>query len=198
MKKLFSVILAFVLVLSFAACTKNKSADAPQEVTQTVFVDKAALEQNVTDGKIPEMEHALGQDVEAMKSALEQQPQENQDDEDYAGPYTLLEKADYTVISTGIFRQFEYCCRADGKVSAIATSDTAFGLENSTFINEIELALADCSAQKLSGAKVPWLPSGEMCDCLTATFGENAVSFLFVDNQLVKTVVYRAEEWTIQ
>ena len=197
MKKLFSVILAFVLVLSFAACTKNKSADAPQEVTQTVFVDKAALEQNVTDGKIPEMEYALGQDVEALKTDLEQQPQENADDEDYAGPYTLLEKADYTVISTGIFRQFEYCCRADGKVSAVATSDAAFGLENGTFINEIELALSDV-AEKKQGVKVAWLPSGVLCDCLTAAFGENAVSFLFVDDQLVKTVVYRAEEWTIQ
>ncbi|MCQ2450346.1 MAG: hypothetical protein MJ132_09220 [Clostridia bacterium] len=198
MKKLFSVILAFVLVLSFAACGKTQPKDTPEEVTQTAFVDRSAFEQNVIDEKIPEMQFALGQDAAQMIAALQEEPQEIEDDEDSDGPYTLLEKADYKVVSAGVFRQHEYYYRADGKVSCIAASDTAFGLENGTFINEIELALDAASAEKRTAVKTPWLPSGVQCDCLTYTFGERSVSFLFVEDQLVKTVVYETAAWPLQ
>ncbi len=198
MKKLFCFVLVALMTFVFCACSE-KEEEKPKYTAEVDVKYYAEL------GQIPETEeYKLGFSVEDMLSDFAEKESQNDtetaDHSHAAFGYSIMDNDEMTSINTG---NFEYCYKnekRDEGVSCILSFEKSYGFENGTIIIEVKEALSDYDVKEeyIGEEGAPFMPYVTNADCLTYTFGKNKVTFIFTDNALSVTALYRANEWSLK
>ncbi len=189
MKKITAVILALLMVFSFTACKKDK--DEKKTAKHSVNIEEYAKK-----GKIPEIKYSLGQDVEVLLTALEAEAEEQQTEHDDA--YNIYEGEDKVLISSGGYEFYYLSENEDKGISYIVSYEDAYGFTHDiTLVNEVEEVLSDYKYTKedLTDKNAFFIIGAEEGTVLSAEFGKNTVSFVFINNALSATAIFKTNDW---
>lgn len=208
MKKLLSVSICLLLVISLSACGGNGN-DVSSDNSE-----KDTIEQTVRKGKLDICEYGLGSDIEAVKDYYKQLADNYEEiteehdtegcnhdhtsDPDFAY-YELSKKKDYTVIETADVR-FYYTKNTEDGITAIASDSAVFGFTPAvTTKYEVEDAI-NASGKTVNAneddLKLLAMPSDSVI-ILRYTFDEYQLDFYFYENSLITTVILDREKWGI-
>ena len=195
MKKILSVLLCAMFVLSFAACGEG------EEKVKPIGID---VEYYAKIGQIPELEHKLGDDADEIISNFEEEHKNITDatsgsiDHDHTegGYIGTYDNGEYTTIATtGINYFFDSNKKKDG-INRIVSLNGGYGFSNGDLIIEVKKAMesyghtADERAATEKEAQACGLTDG--MTCLEYTFDKNAVIFFFQENALCAVTLFRA------
>ena len=189
MKKITALILAFLLAFSFTACKKEK--DVKKAEKHSVNIEEYAKK-----GKIPEIKYSLSQDVEVLLSALEAEAEEQETEHDDA--YQIFEGDEKVLISAGGYEFYYLTDKEDKGISYIVSYEDAYGFTHDiTLINEVEEALSEYKYKKedLTEKNAFFMMGVEEGSVLTAQFGKNTLSFVFINNALSATAIFKTNDW---
>ncbi len=193
MKKIVCLMLSIALCVSFAGCGK-KEDKKPQ------YKAEVDVEYYAKIGQIPECaDYTLGSSIEDMLNAFEALEAENEEGHsENTFFYNESVKDDYTSITTSDFEYLYKNGAEDKGVSCILSFSESYGFENGTVSIEIKEALSGYKAkeQKIGEEGLSFMPYITDCEAFTYTFGVNKVTFIFVENALSVTALYRANEWS--
>ena len=188
MKKIFCLMLSLLIIVSFAACGKDKKAE-------TAEVD---IEYYAKFGEIPECDYKLGEDPEVIKSDLSAEEETAVgNDEEY--PYNVTEGEKSVRIDNGDFSYFYEKGKEDTGISYIAAFDKAYGFETGTSVLDVKESLEGFSyteepADDSNAFFLMGLYNGTV---MRYTFDSTAIIFVFQDNELFATAIYNTDNWTI-
>lgn len=198
MKKLFSLLLCFVIVLSFSACKDKKN-------TNTLNVD---LEYYAKLGKMPEAEFTLGDEVDDVVAKLTDKQNsfdsEHKDDEDHSHNhdqaefiFNVIEGEKNVLIDNGVINYYYNKNNKDNGISYIVNYDTAFGIEIGAIISEVQKYLSgyELKEEELTDENVffaSYIANGTV---LKTEIKDVAILFVFQENQLFATAMYDINNW---
>ena len=189
MKKIFCLMLSLTMILSFAACGKDK------EKEKTASVD---IEYYAELGEIPECNYKLGADPEEIKSALSSEEQSAVSaGEEYV--YNVTEGEKSVRIDNGEFSYFYEKGKENEGVSFIAAFDKAYGFETGTSVLDDKEALTGFSYTEEAADQdnTFFLMGMENGTVIKYTFGSTVIMFVFQDNELFAAAIYNTDNWTI-
>lgn len=189
MKKIFCFLLSLLMIISFAACGKDK------EKKKTATVD---IEYYAKLGVIPECNYKLGESVDTIKNALSSEEQSAVSaGEEYV--YNVTEGEKSVRIDNGSFSYFYEKDKKDGGISYIAAFDKAYGFETGTSILDVKDALTgfDYTEEAADDSNAFFLMGMENGTIMKYTFGSTVIMFVFQDNELFAAAVYNKDNWTI-
>lgn len=189
MKKIFCLMLSFVMIVSFAACGKDK------EKKKTAEVD---IEYYAKLGEIPECDYKLGVDPETIKSALSSEEESAvSTGEEYA--YNVTEGEKSVRIDNGAFSYFYEKDKVAAGISYIVAFDKAYGFETGTSILDVKDSLAGFSytEEPADQNNTFFLMGTDNADVIKYTFDCTVIMFVFQDNELFATAIYNTNNWTI-
>ncbi len=198
MKKLFSLVLCFVIVFCFASCKKDDNKN-------TVNVD---LEYYAKLGKIPEAEFTLGDNVDDVIDKLtdkqNQFQSEHGEDPDHSHDHN---KADFffdvvegdknVLIDNGVVNYYYNKNNEKNGIAYIVNYDTAFNLEVGTLISEAEehfkgFEFSQEPATEENVFFAPYITDGTV---LKTEIGDVVIMLVFQENQLFATAMYDSNNW---
>ena len=198
MKKLFSLLLCFVIVLSFSACKDKKN-------TNTLNID---LEYYAKLGKMPEAEFTLGDEVDDVVANLTDKQNsfdaEHKDDEDDSHNhdqaefiFNVIEGEKNVLIDNGVINYYYNKNNKDNGISYIVNYDTAFGIEIGAIISEVQKYLSgyELKEEELTDENVffaSYIANGTV---LKTEIKDVAILFVFQENQLFATAMYDINNW---
>ena len=185
MKKTLCLIFSILFVLSFAGCKiRNKEEDRPTLDTDASGVD---IIKYAKKGKIPELKYALGDDADAIIAALE-------DDEDEA--FSIMDGDEYTTIITpdNANLVFETDSK-EKKIKYIVSFGKSYGFENEVDPNTVSEVM-DKKGYSAKLSSIPeklmqFVPASANCDCLSYTVSGYSLNFVFDNNYLAATILYK-------
>lgn len=195
MKKLASVMLAFVLLLSCCACGENSSENSASGTSSAYAVDIAAL---ASGGKIPEIKFGLGTSVEELKQKFA----------DTIEPGSEIDgltetQGEKTVWLDGGSVLFCYEKeKQENGISYIVAREYAynFSMGGVYMPDDIIEAMGNQSFERsaITDDDVFFMPTtpanGEKIRYVT---GQNVLTFVFVDGMLSVVTLYNPENWTV-
>lgn len=189
MKKLYCILICFVICLCFAACGKakdNSSADA---------VD---IDYYVSVGKMPESKYDLGADVQKTVSDLEAAAQEAEKlheetgEEYYYSTYTV---GDYTAVTDGSITYYYFTEETDKGICYIVNFGTSYGIEQGAYSVEVKQTLdslkIEYTERKLDSNETFFVPGAFNITGIEYTSGKNTVLFVFEEDMLCACALYR-------
>ena len=185
MKKVISFLIVMSLIFCFAGCKKEEEKKSPHPVN---------IEEYAKKGEIPEVPYKLGQNIEELKTLLE----EANADSAHAGENSFYvdDSSDTVFISSGDYSFYYDKYQEEKGVTFLVTSAKAFGFERETVIIEVEEVLAKYDYVKedfnTENSFFIYDPEGTV---LKAQFGEYTVIFAFVENGLSATAIYKTNDW---
>ncbi len=188
MKKIFCLILSFVMIISFAACGKDKKKEIPE-------VD---IEYYAKLGEIPECDYKLGEDPETIKTALSSEEQSAiSEGEEY--PYNVTEGEKSVRIDNGDFSYFYEKGKENKGISYIAAFDKAYGFEMGTSVLDVKGSLAgyDYTEEPADDSNAFFLMGVENSTVIRYTFDSTVILFIFQNNELFAAAIYNTDKWTI-
>ncbi len=199
MKKIISLLLCFMLFLSFTACKKDKEKDK-----KSIDLEFYATELC----KIPEGEYALGANVDDVIKELTEKNKEIEENavEDKDHSHTHDEQQFYfevqegeknVMIDNGNFCYYYNKANKANGISYIVDYDTAFGIEIGTVILEVKemLSKTQVKEEPLSEENAFFASYVANGTVLKAEFDGTVVLFVFQDNELLATAMYN-ENWS--
>ncbi len=189
MKKIFCFIMSILMIISFAACGKDKE----KEPTATVDIEYYAKL-----GVIPECNYKLGESVDTIQNALSSEEQSAVSaGEEYV--YNVTEGEKSVRIDNGSFSYFYEKDKKDGGISYIAAFDKAYGFETGTSILDVKDALTgfDYTEEAADDSNAFFLMGMENGTIKKYTFGSTVIMFVFQDNELFAAAIYNTDNWTI-
>ena len=183
MKRLFSLILAVILVFTFAACGKK------DDTSKDGGID---LEYYAELGSIPECEYSLGQDIATLKAELEELY--NTEEE---AVYNFVQKDDYAEIDSLGFQYYYLNDKESEGVSYIVALDKAFGFNPNTVSVEITDAFKgyDYTEEALNDKNSFFILGAAEGKVIKYKFKKNTVSFVFINDALFATAIYKTGDW---
>lgn len=179
MKKIISLVLCLVFVLSFSACGKK-------DISSIHNVD---VEQYIKDGKLSSIGFKLGDDVDEIKSALESTASYGDETS-----FSEFEVGEYTVMSDGAVT----CCyktksKKDG-ITHIVNLYGDYGFAQGTMSTEIRDTMsklgADADERDAKSGELFFMPSSGNITVLEYAFDENTALFIFEQNSLSAVALY--------
>lgn len=192
MKKIFSLILCVVFILSLAACgQKGVGADGGIDV-----------EYYANLGQIKDVDYKLGGDVDAAQKTLSEKYMsfangEGNLDEENEAFYVDFESGDYTVMTDGNV----LCCYVTDKkqegITHIIKNGDAYGFELGTISTKLRDAMKkkgfNATERDADKSELFFLPGSANMNMsvLEYKFEENTVLFVFQDSALSATVIYK-------
>ncbi len=185
MKRLLSFALAALMIFSLSACGEKDNKKDSNSVD---------IEYYANLGQMPECDYSLGESVSKINDELSKQF-ESSDIEEMV--YSVSEKGNRVLIDNGQFKYYYLKEKEADGVSYIVSFDNAFGFEVGTLTVEVENALADFDykTEDISKDNVFFLlgsPEGSVISC---EFEENTVMFVFENNALCATALYKTSDW---
>ncbi len=185
MKRILSFLLCLILILSLTACNKN---DTSSDVSSVDVEYYAKL------GSMPECKYKLGTDIETIKKDLEEHY--NDKSEDHA-VYEVVEGEETVLIDGGDFQYYYYKDKADKGISYIVSFEKAFGFDVGTVSVEIEDALKNFkyTEEDMNDDNSFFVFGGGSGKVLKYKFSANTVSFVFVNDALYATAIYKTDDW---
>lgn len=199
MKKIISLLLFVVFVLTFSACEKDKENG----------IEPIDLEFYATElCKFPEGEYALGANVDNVikeLTAKDKQIAENTvEDKDHSHThdeqqfyFEVQEGKKNVLIDNGNLCYYYNKNNKDKGISYIVNYDTAFGLEVGTVILEVKKALKNVSftEEPLTDENAFFASYVINGTVLKAKFEGTVVLFILQENELFATAMYN-ENWS--
>lgn len=185
MKRLLSLVLAFVMIFIFAACKDNEGKKDSNSID---------IEYYANLGQMPECEYSLGESVSKINDELSKQF-ESSDIEEMV--YNVSENGNRVLIDNGQFKYYYLKENEADGISYIVSFDTAFGFEIGTLIVEVKDALSDFEYKtaEISKDNVFFLFGSPDGSVITCEFEENTVMFVFENNALCATALYKTSDW---
>lgn len=199
MKKLLAALMCFVLLFSFAACGKgDKKAN-----------DAVDLQYYAKIGQIPEMPYKLGAKCDKVEDELQAEydaflsndPHNSADhDHDHYAEEIYLsinDKGDYVFIDNGSkYYLYKNAEKKEG-ISCIVTFGDAFGFKMGTFIYNLKTAMPsiEFTENEITDGSIffaDYLTNGTV---LTAELQDVTVMFIFQENELYATAMYKTDSW---
>lgn len=189
MKKIFCLILSLTMIVSLAACGKDKK----NEVTAKVDIEYYAKL-----GEIPECDYKLGENPETIKNTLSSAEESAVSaGEEYA--YNVTEGEKSVRIDSGEFSYFYEKDKAEKGISYIAAFDKAYGFETGTSVLDVKAALTgfECIEEPADQNNAFFLMGADNGTVLKYTFDNTVIIFVFQDNELFAAAIYNTNNWTI-
>lgn len=182
MKKIISILLSILLIFSFAACGDESNSKG----------DIVDLGYFVKLGQIPECDYKIGDSVETVNEDLKKAANTSED-----AVYDFVEGEENALIDGGLYSYYYKKANAQDGVSYIVSYDTAFGFEIGTLWVEIENAYEDINftQEEMNDKNSFFLLGSPEGKVLKAEISDYTVSFLFVDNALCATAIYKTNDW---
>ena len=185
MKRILSLLLCLTLVLSFAACGKDKS-----EKQEKIGID---VQYYAKLGKIPEFKYALGDNGESAVKAFEKELENSTDHHDgYCNVYEGDTKT--TVDVSGA--TFIYDNKTK-KIEKIICFNKSYEFALDTVTIEIKKAMAsygfEAETRSLTDQELSLFFATSDSTALEYEFDNNTVVFAFSENMLFATMIYKAK-----
>lgn len=182
MKKALVLFLSFVLIFSFCACRGEK-----KKAENSVDVEYYAKL-----GQMPESEFKIGDDVEQMKTELNKRFEEQED-----AVYNFVEGSETALIDIGHLNYYYYKDKVDDGISYIISYDKGFGFESGTVSLEVIDVLSDFEykREKINDQNAFFVLAANDGEVLKYTFSKYTVTFIFIDNALYATTIYKTSDW---
>ncbi len=185
MKRIIAIALCLIFIFSLTACKKEYTSSGANAVDVEYY---AKL------GSMPETTYSLGQDVDTLKTELEEHYNNS---EDHHAVFNVVEGEKTVQIDSGTFHYYYYKEKAADGVSYIVSFDKAFGFDVGTVSVEITDALnsfkyTEEDFNEDNSFFVLGINSGKV---IKYKFAENTVSFVFVDDALYATALYKTNDW---
>ena len=183
MKKLLCFTLSMVFLFSFAACKKDDNS------SQSGAVD---VEYYAKLGSMPESKYSLGEDVEVVKNELEEVYNTVEE-----SVFNVVEGEETVQIDSGSFQYYYYKDKVENGISYLVSFREAFGFETGTVSVEITDALKDYkyTEEKFNEDNSFFVLGINEGKVIKYKFSENTVSFLFVNDALYATAIYKTVDW---
>lgn len=203
MKKIISVLLILLLVFSFSACKETKKEDSEQNYN-TKQVNNTNIADYVKKGVLDFSNVAIGMSVDNAVSQFHNEA----DMEDgtkvllgeyFYGNYKGLKAReinnDVYDISKYTNTTFVYDLNNESNgIIAITCVCDVYGFQNGiTMSEDVINSLGKAEKYKAESSELYFLPVSPEADALKYTFGENDITFYFVDDFLAATVISSSE-----
>lgn len=183
MKRVLSLVLAIALVFCFAGCGE-KEQEKKQGTLDIEYYAKA--------GQMPECNYTIGSDVETLKSELSAAAQ---NDEEVV--YSITEGENNVLVENGAFSFYYKKAEQDKGIGCIVNYGKAYGIETGTVIVEVKEAIAGCeySEEPLSEENAFFMFGVNDGTVIKCTADDNTVVFVFQENALCATAIYKGDNW---
>lgn len=189
MKKLFCLFLCLAVIFTLCSCS-NGGRGSDHDID---------IEYYAKLGKIPECEFGLGTNIEELKAEMEERLSvvESGDHSHGEFAYTFIEGDLTALVDCGVYRYYYYKEAIEDGVSFIASFEDAYGFKMGDSITVIKDVLKefDYKEASLNDENSFFLNGNADGVCLSAVFGENTISFIFVENALTATAIYDGSQW---
>lgn len=187
MKRIFALMLCFVLCVSLCACGEEK-----EEKKHSVDIEYYA---NL--GQIPEGEFSLGEDPETIKEKMEEK-QKNSENEEEHYFYNVQEGETEVLITDGSYEYYYKKAAADKGISYMVSYNDAYGFSIGAVSLDVKNSLVgyEIVEEDASHDNVFFFMGNmENTTLYKIEFEKNTVMFLFEDNALCATVIYSKDNW---
>lgn len=183
MKRILSALLVFCILLSFSACKKEDTSSQSSGIDVEYYAEL---------GSMPECEYSLGQDVDTLKDKLEEIY--NTDEE---AVYNVVEGKSTVQIDSGAYQYYYVKDKKSDGISYIVSFNKAFGFETGTVSVEISDALKEFKSveEKLNDDNAFFVLGAPVGKVLKYKFSKNTVSFVFINDALYATAIYKTNDW---
>lgn len=188
MNKIFSLVLAMVLVFSFTACGKKETSSDSNSVDIEYF---AKL------GQIPECEFAIGDSIAEIKEHYSTEEEEEAEHSDHSHDlYEIVEGEKSVLIDCGTQGYYYLKDKESNGVSYIVSYEDAYGFKLGDLLPDIKNAIEkyDFSEETANEENAFFLFStgGSVLKC---SFGNYTLMFAFENDALCATALYLTEDW---
>lgn len=192
MKKILSLTLCIIFVLSLAACGE-KSHNKQHDID---------IEYYTKLGQIDGVDYKLGDDVKKTKEslsaayyALDEDDETHTHDHEHEAFYYDLESGDYTVMTDG---NVTCCYKTDDKKSGL-THIVKFGDAYGFSLGDISTQLSktmselgfEAEERDAQDGEIFFLPSSSGMTVLEYKIGDVNVMFVFTEHALTATAIYK-------
>ncbi len=184
MKKIVCFILSVLMLFSFVGCGKKDENGGSN-------VD---LEYYVKLGQIPESEYSIGANPEEIKEKLKTAADNSEHGHEV---YEVIEGEEDVLIDGGLYNYYYKKANATNGISYLISYDTAFGFEIGSVIVEIRNAFKgiEFKEEPLNDENAFFLLGASDGVVLKTEISDYTVSFVFVENALCATAIYKTQEW---
>ncbi|MBR7071274.1 MAG: hypothetical protein IKI29_03835 [Clostridia bacterium] len=185
MKKLFAVGLCLMLVCALTAC--GRDAKKPEDGLDVAYFAKL--------GQIPETEYRLGMDIEKLKADLSAKAEEAGEE----GFYDLTEGEQTVRISTDQYSFYYEKGHEEKGIACIVCLDGGFGFPQNSVTVEVteQLSAYEGKEHPATEEETFFLPFAQDTTCISYTFGEYVLNFVFQENALCGIVLYDPQYWAM-
>lgn len=186
MKKIISLVLCLCTAFLFVGCGEKEEKAEPYEIDVNYYAKLGAM---------PEVEYALGADVDHIITAEEAADAEDDTDGHDHTSFFTYEEGERTLLVTGGTNYYYDTDNKDAGISYIVNFDASYGFALGTYSVEIENAL---KTLELEGKKhtategeVFYIPGNAQLTVLEYTFEKNTLKFIFQEDMLCATALYK-------
>ncbi len=182
MKKIFAFLFCFIIAISFSACGDKEEKKNEHSVD---------IEYYANAGQMPEVNYALGSDIEKIKSELSAEAEKSE------SVYSVTEGESSVLIDNGERCYYYKKANPEKGISYIVNYGTAFGFPIGSVTVEIKDALDGYSytEEALNEENAFFMFDTENGSIIKCRFEDNTVLFVFKENALCATALYVTEEW---
>lgn len=183
MKRIIAILLCLTFVFSFVGCKSGKKNGG----------NGVDIEYFANLGQIPENDITLGTTPEKLKQTLDKRGEEAEKNGEHYG-YNEVEGENNVLVEEGPYDYYYKKANPQNGVAYIVSYLDAFGFKIGDIIVEVEKKLGDYEVEKLSANESNaffYFGDYEKAQILRITFKKNTVLFLFEDNSLCATAIYR-------
>ena len=182
MKKILSLFLALTFVFCFVGCGKEKE----KEKTGTLDIEYYAKA-----GQMPECDYNLGSDVETVKSELSQKAKETE------AVYNVTEGENNVLIEGGNFSYYYKKAQIEKGIGCIVNYGKAYGFEIGTVVVEVKEAIKGCEyvEEPVNEENAFFMFGAADGTVIKCTVEDNTVVFVFRENNLCATALFRGNDW---
>ncbi len=185
MKKIICCLLCLIFVFSLTACSKEKEKKDSNGIDIEYYAEL---------GQMPELNYALGTDVEKVKNELSATAES---DEHEHSAYSVTEGENNVLIDNGDTSYYYKKANPEKGLGYIVNYGKAYGFELGTVSLEIKEALKDYNPieEPLTEENAFFMFGVESGSIIKCEFEKNTVLFVFDNNALCATAIYVTEEW---
>ncbi len=183
MKKIIALILCVSFIFCLGGCKNGKKSSG----------NGVDIEYYANLGQIPENDITLGTTPDKLKEILDKRGEEAEKNGEHYG-YNEVEGENNVLVEEGPYDYYYKKANPNKGLVYIVSYLDAYGFKIGDIIVEVEKQLADYEVEKLgANEKNAFFYFGDYskAQILRIKFEENTVLFLFEDNSLCATAIYR-------
>lgn len=181
MRKILAVLFCLIFIFSFTACGEKEKKKTEHSVD---------IEYYAKAGQMPEVNYALGSDVEKVKNELSAEAEKSE------SVYSVTEGESTVLIDNGEICYYYKKSNPEKGIDYIVNYGTAFGFPIGSVTVEVKEALDGYSytEEVLNEENAFFMFDTENGSVIKCRFEDNTVLFVFKDNALCATALLSEHE----